>query len=65
MRRDLIPAFVLWEHRSKKTGEVYYSGKLGEATLLIFHERAKLSEKGPDLRAYFAPPEKKEEEKSA
>ena len=48
----------LWENTTTK-GEVYYSGSLGTAKLLIFKNSFKEKDNDPDFNLFLAPKEKK------
>lgn len=37
---ELIPLVALWENKSKQTGKPYWSGKLGEAKVLMFRQKS-------------------------
>lgn len=50
----------LWKNQSK-TGNIYYSGKLGELNIIGFENGNKTNEKQPDLTLYVADERKKEE----
>jgi hypothetical protein len=50
-----------WENQSK-TGNTYYSGKLGELDLIGFKNSQKKNEKEPDLIFYLRDEKPKKEE---
>ena len=56
---DLVEIGGLWKNEGKD-GE-YFSGKLGQAKLLIFANKYKKTDKHPDFRMYVTKVEKKEE----
>ena len=62
MENNMIKLTGLWRKESRDGG-VFYSGKLGyNASLLIFRNKHKRSEKDPDLVLYLAKSEKKEKQ---
>lgn len=58
-KSELIPIMALWRHVAK-SGEEYYTGKLGDASIIFFVNRDKKTEKQPDLRGYVRPAERDE-----
>lgn len=58
----MIEIAALWENVSKKTGEVYFSGYLGGAKLMVFTNKFKKDgDKQPTLKVYVTEKEKKED----
>lgn len=53
-KTDMIQLGGLWANRTKD-GEIYFSGYLGNAKLLIFKNKFKTEDKHPHYVAYVAP----------
>ena len=56
---ELIEIAVLWKNKSKK-GEIYLSGYLGNAILLVFKNQFKEKDNQPDYKVYVAPKKNKD-----
>lgn len=57
----MIKVGALWAN--EKDGKTYYSGKFGDAKMLVFENSYKESDKHPSHIVYLAPFEKKEDKK--
>lgn len=54
-KKPLTPLFALWKMPSGKG----YTGRLGDARVVVFLETNKKSEKSPDARVYVQEPDRK------
>lgn len=59
---NLITITGLWENKSKD-GELYFSGALGNAKIMIFRNKNKKKETHPDWNLCIAPRPEKQEHK--
>ncbi|MEO5348840.1 MAG: DUF736 domain-containing protein [Magnetococcus sp. YQC-3] len=63
MSNTLVKIGAIWEKTSKK-GDTFFSGKFGDAQLLILKNNSKKSDKSPDYLVYVDNPQRKEESTS-
>ena len=52
---ELIPLFALWEQKSKRSGNTYYSGKINNVRVLMFPSKS-TNPKAPAFNVVIAPP---------
>jgi len=58
--KEMIELTGLWEN-TDKNGNKYFTGRLGNAKIVIFKNTYKEKENQPDYRMYVAEPQKKED----
>lgn len=63
-KMENIKIMSLWENKDKN-GETYYSGKLGDAKILIFRNKYKKTDKEPAMNVFISQAEKPKEQKHA
>ena len=56
---DLVAIGALWKSKDKN-GNEYFSGKMGDARLLVFSNK-KEKDNQPDFRVYVTTPQKRED----
>jgi hypothetical protein len=54
MAKEMVVLTGLWENH-RDDGSVYFRGNLGRATVLIFKNKYKKSERSPDWTMFLAP----------
>jgi hypothetical protein len=57
---ELVKIGALWRGETK-TGDICYTGRMGDAMLLVFKNKFKEQDKQPDFIVYVAKPQKKDE----
>jgi hypothetical protein len=57
---DLVKISGLWANQ-KQDGEVYYTGSLGNAKIVIFKNKFKDTDKHPDMHLYISPSKKQDD----
>ena len=60
MDKDLVEIFALWENTSQ-AGDVYFTGYMGNADVVVFKNQYKKEPKHPDYRVFV---KRKKEKKS-
>lgn len=58
-KQELVEIMALWENQSE-SGETYFTGRMGNAKVIVFKNKYKTSDKHPSYRVYVQNPEKKE-----
>jgi len=55
---------AVWQKRDTSDGRVMFTGKLGNADLIVIGNDKKGNEKAPDLRVYVAKPQHEREQRT-
>lgn len=57
----MIKVAALWEHKDKN-GKIFYTGKFGDASVIILPNGFKKESNQPDYNLFITPPRKKDTE---